>query len=96
MTDRYNGWENRETWALILWLGNEETLHTEALEIVDRDFERDSIYAEDTLKNWVENDLFALDTLEQARAQRNMRDDVGSLWRVNWREVADAFREEVK
>lgn len=31
-TDEYNGWPNRETWAVNLWLGNDQDLYQMTLE----------------------------------------------------------------
>ncbi len=97
-TDEYNGWANRETWATVLWLNNDEGLYSMAREVVGCDCDGGEnprrIHGEDALQSWVENDLFDPDTLASNRELRNMRDEVGSLWRVDWRAVADAFRDE--
>ena len=36
-TKRYNGWKNRETWNVALWIGNDEGLYRLARECVRAD-----------------------------------------------------------
>ena len=35
--DEYNGWKNRETWLVNLWINNDPYLQTELLDIISRD-----------------------------------------------------------
>jgi hypothetical protein len=109
----YNGWANRETWATVLWLSNDEEICNMARLVVRCDCllcicgespryisQGDGrvflSHGEDALQSWVEDDLLALDgSLElNPDIREGMRSDIGSLWRVDWRAVANAFRKE--
>jgi hypothetical protein len=101
----YNGWSNRETWATALWINNDHGLYELAsenicqlfLENMDTD-DRENGYmdgliaAEDWLKDWVE-DLFSFDYWADmggmTRDIYSMISDIGSLYRVNFREIAE-------
>ncbi|RJQ53387.1 MAG: hypothetical protein C4521_07590 [Actinobacteria bacterium] len=87
MEETYNGWTNRETWALHLWITNDEGLYHDARDHLRHAHGGDLAEA---LKTWTE-ELFDQEATQELRS---MRDDVGSLWRVNWKEVADALLEE--
>ena len=97
--DDYNGWTNRETWACHLWLSNEEGLYHWAEETAatsGADGLRDAL-------EWLQEAVIdASDTyvyVEEAGLVFRTHDarltlgDIGSLWRVDWEEVAEAFSE---
>ena len=93
----YNGWTNRETWAVNLWLSNDEGLYHETRDIV-RQHEGKAAQA-DAVKEYVENLMrpaYWRDEMgcTMPEGLEGMRDDIGSLWRVEWSEVAAAFTEE--
>ena len=105
MTDDYNGWANRETWAVALHIDNDESLleialdyareeiegHREALQI-DADFPAiNSYYLGQTLQGWIENDLLTLENIAGNQPLWLMLTDIGSLYRVDWRELADHY-----
>lgn len=94
----YNGWTNYETWAVALWLDNEEGSYHHKAELADtawEDAEGSSTRKEDAeitlghaLKVWLEE---------------SMPDLGGTLWsdllsaamsEVNWHEIAVAALEE--
>jgi hypothetical protein len=103
-TDRYNGWENRETWAAFLWITNELRTYNHFKNLA-KDGEVDVVasalskYFDDANAVLAEN----LGAREQEFASVTphipishlyfMLSDVGSLWRVNWSEVANAICE---
>jgi hypothetical protein len=85
-----NGWTNRETWLVALWLNNDQGLQEQA-QACNTDGEMLQ-EAATSLEEWVRDVLcdgaagelsgFAADLFEAA------------LDRVEWREVAQSFREE--
>lgn len=91
MADTYEGWTNRETWATSLHLNNDQGLYEQARSIVAsggpwalRDF------VEETLDLW--DCLVEYGTIP--RWVLIMAADIGSLWRVNWPEVAEGLTDE--
>jgi hypothetical protein len=95
----YQGWANRETWALALWLNNDQGLYEAALDTAEDALmgavERHEASDEarvigDALKLWVTDDLFG-DESPLTGELRMMRDEVGSLWRIDWDEIGAAF-----
>ena len=101
---KYNGWTNRETWAVALHIDNNEWTHNHRNQMLDKiksskkkveswtDEEHIRFTFSDKLKEWVEGmaDSFFNGTRgSHARDIKLMVEDVGSLWRVNWQEIAD-------
>ena len=86
-TKRYQGWANYETWAVHLWLSNEEDSYHAARAIADEhedDWDRRHAFRE-----WV-TEMVELD-------EATLRSDLlgAALSEVDWQEVADAFKEEI-
>lgn len=105
----YNGWYNRETWATALHINNDQALQelaqdyalTALNEHANDSSDKESnissaIYClEDTLQNWICEDLLTLENVTGNQALFNMLTDIGSLYRVNWSEIADSFISEL-
>lgn len=96
-SNEYNGWTNYETWAVNLWMDNEqgsqEYWHGEAKRILDsdelRDHESQIAALADSLKEQHEESLpeltgFAADLLN------------GAMSEVNWYEIAKHLIEAVQ
>ncbi len=93
-TETFNGWSNRETWAFMLNVQNDEGLAAVFAESV-RDERSDPAYAvqrdaEELFTRSGYVDVFGgpwPDALADAAGE------IGSLWRVNWVECAEALGE---
>ena len=99
MIEQYNGWTNRETWATKLHLDNDQSLNEYAWEYARQweEAREEKMVWElgETLKNWVEDDLLTLENVAGNRDLWLMLTDIGSLYRVNWQEIAQTYAEEL-
>ena len=91
--ERYNGWENYETWVVKLWIDNEEAWYNQWNERADELKEEGG-------------DLITLglsDELKEAFDDGNPLEEAGvytdllysALGNVNWYEIAESILEEV-
>ncbi len=99
MCDQYNGWTNRETWATKLHLDNDETLNDEAWELArkwnDANEELLVYKLGEWIKDWIEDDVLTYEKVTGNRDLWLMLTDIGSLYRVNWQEIAQTYVEEL-
>ncbi len=107
MTERFNGYENKETWAVHLHLSNDKSSYEyvmEAMRGIAHDVHQGPELANGDKKllirhqfeDWLRETMEALwETPVESLSADSWRMilDVGSLWRVNWREVAEGFLE---
>jgi len=102
MCEQYNGWSNRETWAAKLWLDNEFYLYVTVQDLIneaiaskeeDQDFACTACLA-DNLESLFDD--ISGDFAELTTHVFNMLKDIGSLYRVKWYEIANAYLEEAK
>jgi len=97
MNTEYNGWTNRETWATKLHLDNDQVLQEIALDytrIALQDEQEGGVTAYalgEQLESWITDDLLTLENIAGNQGLFNMLTDIGSLYRVNWREIAESF-----
>ena len=101
--ENYQGWTNRETWAFMLHINNDQGLYNETNErareylstgdvLSDYDLGKAVVdYWDDGLGNWADD--FGT-PLPEALAM--FRNEVGSWWRVNYTEVGAAVRESLE
>jgi hypothetical protein len=89
MCEEFNGWTNRETWAVALYFDNIGDLYK-----VKKKAVKDLSHLEGDDKLYILSRVLC-ETIENAVSKssifRNyeMAQDIGSLWRVNWREIAE-------
>lgn len=101
--EEYNGWTNRETWATALHINNDQALQETAEEYAieeikghDEDEEINAYHLGETFQTWITEDLLTLENIAGNQGLFNMLTDIGSLYRVNWREIAESFIDSVK
>lgn len=75
--DEYNGWSNRETWLVHLWLTNEERLYNEAREKTSNGVGEFSDWTIDLFTESVS--LWTLDMVRASMARVNFREIINSL-----------------
>lgn len=99
----YNGWKNRETWATALHINNDYGLQLEVEErvtnlIEQHEGDRDEVitYLSEWLQGWI-TDLVSAEWwrdelgCEMSEGAEMMRQDIGSLWRVEWYDIAESL-----
>jgi len=102
--EEYNGWTNRETWATNLWIDNERGLYEAVQEEAERIAKTGISFAYVELAHYLEETIEELLDMEEVLsappAQRkeliNMSKDIGSLYRVNWSEIAKNIMSELE
>lgn len=82
-----NGYANYQTWAVCLWLDNEQDSQREAKRIANKSWSKYD--NESALKTWVREDL--MPDLGASLASDLLN---GALSEVNWSEVQEHFQNE--
>lgn len=91
MCQEYNGWTNRETWATALHINNDEGLLSPILEVTQLHTNTGELA--DEIQAFIEK-VLDFDNISTNRNAFNMLTDIGSLYRVNWYEIAGTYLEE--
>jgi hypothetical protein len=103
-SEQYEGWTNRETWAVALHINNDQGWQASVHEAIKpyEDAEGDVV----SYDAWAAGEIIrenveeTLNLLWQGRDNAReydetvfstVREDIGSLWRVNWTELGAAF-----
>jgi hypothetical protein len=98
MAEKYNGWKNYETWAVSLWIDNEESTYLRARAIAQEARADPQIIdgrtapgvVADCLKEWIENDSPLNNTATLYADLLN-----AALSEVDWYEIAEHYLNEV-
>ena len=86
----YNGWANYATWAVALWVDNDEGLHNHRnwlVKVSRREGETRRVWLADALKEWVEEMMPELQGLAGDLLTH-------AVERVDWMELAKAWVED--
>ena len=93
--DTFNGWSNRETWAVALHINNDQAWQNDVLtaiaEALASSTELFACEAGDIVRVNVEDMLDSLGGHGAYEVFQSVRDDLGSLWRVDWHELGATF-----
>ena len=107
--ERYNGWANRETWAVALHINNDQGWRESVLDALREADPREGrndvrlsavVKAGEIVKDNVET-LLSPGSYEFEFGQAQPPElvfalyDIGSLWRVDWTEIGAAFLEDL-
>jgi hypothetical protein len=84
----YNGWTNRETWATALHIDNDEGLLAPILEVAQLHDNLTDLAGE--IEAFI-SEVLDFDNVSTNRNAYLMLTDIGSLYRVNWREIAEGY-----
>lgn len=119
-TDAYNGWTNRETWAVALHINNDQGWQESVYEALRNAPADDctcpraetlqshdpgcpvpagsitAATAGDIIQSNVDDTLDMLAESGNYEAYQLIRNDIGSLWRVNWTELGASFLSDVE
>lgn len=91
MCEQYNGWTNRETWATALHINNDEGLLSPILEVAQL---HESVgELADEIEAFID-EVLTFENISTNRQAFMMLQDIGSLYRVNWYEIAGTFMNE--
>lgn len=100
MSNEYQGWTNRETWAAHLHITNDAglvdyfaTVMADARIPVPGHMTNCIVTVAIAVRDWLESQQELLIEGQCHRDTAMMLTDIGSLWRVNWDEVAKALTE---
>jgi len=93
----YQGWTNYETWAVALWIDNDQGLYNESRDRardLTRDHYDDISRAEISLADWLKE----LITEGEPDLGASLYSDLltAAIGEVNWDEIAENYIEEVK
>lgn len=89
----YNGWANYETWAFHLHLSNNQADQEQVFDWL-AELDGDVYALADTLKAYLEDVRFMIQDGQDIGSEAKMMVfDVGSHWRVEYEDVAKAFKE---
>jgi hypothetical protein len=101
-TERYQGWKNYETWAVALWLDNEEESYDESHALARAawdDAEPDETFSRaevarlalaSSIKEWIERD-------NPLEGKNTLYSDLlnAALSEVDWHEIADHYLDDI-
>jgi hypothetical protein len=99
MCEAYSGWTNRETWAFMLHISNDEGLFTMAREVCHSEHINPMSATHNVatvLEEWATGlltwDGYEYETGETQPADLvKMSQDIGSLYRINWMECVETL-----
>ena len=89
-----NGWANRETWSLMLWVNNDAGLYVRSREWLEGELTRDPWDLADAMRGWAESMFTRAGYVDTYGAPwpdeiADIALEIGSLDRVDWMECVE-------
>lgn len=98
--DAFNGWTNRETWATALHINNQQCWQQSVVdslrEALEANADLSAAEVGEIVRADVDETLDALGRYGGYEDFQLIRDDLGSLWRVDWQELGEAFLRDLR
>jgi hypothetical protein len=95
--ETYNGFTNRETWAVCLWINNTEVAYKHFRALAKEQQKKGANVSSVLEKNiaLLLEDLVHVNSPTDSwlGLSKDAVTDIGSLWRVDWQQVADSLTE---
>jgi hypothetical protein len=92
--ESFNGWANRETWALALHIYNDEGWAEYAAGLVSRDCGCDAAeILRESVEDFLTPDGAVWEGGPMSVEASRIACEVGSLWRVDWAAVVESLRD---
>lgn len=101
--ERYNGWANRETWAVALHINNDQGWQESVFDALRESVNNghldiESGYADDKAGEIIRENVEEALAIDDYQAETGyapaiyaVAQDIGSLWRVDWQELGASF-----
>ena len=93
MCDKYNGWTNKPTWSIALWLADDQSQHNFLVETAGRYFSDDLLTGAGKIARFSEFIKAYIEEQSPVADESSMWNDIvgWTLAITDWRELAESY-----